>query len=491
MKRETIEAGEANSIRASGNVAPDSLAKVSRGVLVRGLSAVVIPLAVWFVPLNLDPTAHRALAVSTFMIVAWITEVFSHALTGFVGCYLFWALGVTSFGTAFGGFASESPWFCFGALLFGMMAVKSGLARRLACLLLMSVGHTYSRVILGFVLLSFLLTFLVPSGAACVVIKATIALGLMKAFRLGPGSNVGKGLFVTLTYTAGMYNKLLVAGTATILARGLIEKSAQVEVLWSRWFVAFLPCAVVTLYLTWRLALWLYPPEGFSSSEGKVFLESELRKLGPWSYSEKRAAVFMLVATALWMTDFWHRTPPAMIGLGVGLLAALPGIGFIKRGDLKQLDYSSVFFVAAAVSLGEVLMRTGAIVPLTTAIFKWMGHLVTNTYSLALVPYWTSFVYHLFLGSEIPMLSTSIPPLMHFARSHGLDPLALGMIWTFAAGCKLFVYQSTVLIIGYSYGYFEGRDLFRFGACMAAAESLILFFLVIFYWPLLGIGAIP
>jgi hypothetical protein len=40
---------------------------------------------------------------------------------------------------------------------------------------------------------------------------------------------------------------------------------------------------------------------------------------------------------------------------------------------------------------------------------------------------------------------------MEFAKTHGLDPLCGGMVWTFAAGGKLFAYQSAPLIVGYSY----------------------------------------
>jgi hypothetical protein len=80
--------------------------------------------------------------------------------------------------------------------------------------------------------------------------------------------------------------------------------------------------------------------------------------------------------------------------------------------------------------------------------------------------YWTAFVYHFLLASEISMLGTSIPLVMEFAKSHDMHPLLLGMIWTFSAGGKLFAYQSGVLIVGYSYGFFAARDLVRMGACL-------------------------
>ena len=45
------------------------------------------------------------------------------------------------------------------------------------------------------------------------------------------------------------------------------------------------------------------------------------------------------------------------------------------------------------------------------------------------------------------------------------------MIWTFAAGGKLFAYQSGVLIVGYSYGYFEARDLHHASAGGSRSSS--------------------
>lgn len=48
------------------------------------------------------------------------------------------------------------------------------------------------------------------------------------------------------------------------------------------------------------------------------------------------------------------------------------------------------------------------------------------------------------------MVSTALPVLLKFAQVQGYNPVALGMIWAFAAGGKLFVYQSSVVIMGYS-----------------------------------------
>jgi anion transporter len=449
--------------------------------------SLVIPVVVWFAPLSLNPTAKHALAITSFMIIAWVTETLDHAVTGLIGCYSFWALRVVPFSTAFSGFANDTTWFLFGAMLFGMMATKSGLARRLAYLVILRLGTTYSRILLGLIVSGFLLTFLVPSSIARVVVMAAVAIGLIEAFGLGRCSNVGRGMFVILTYTANIFDKMMIGGVPSILARGLMERVGHVEILWSRWFFAYLPCSLLTILVSWRLIVRLYPPEKAALPGGIAFIKDELQNMGGWTAVEKRALSLMLLAIGFWVTDFLHHLSPALVALGVSLFALLPRVGVLETEDLKRLNYLPVFFVASAISMGEVLIATRALDVLTNLLFAWMAPLLTNVYSLTSVLYWTAFVYHFFLASETSMLGTSIPVLMNFATAHGLNPLQVGMIWTFASGGKIFLYQSAVLIVGHSYGYFQSRDLLRIGTWLTLVEAIILILLVPFYWPLIGI----
>ena len=100
--------------------------------LLKLLAPIVVPITFWFLPLNLEPKAQHAIAVTLFMILAWAFEIMDHGLTGLIGCYLFWSLKIVSFEVAFSGFANDTPWFLMGAILFGTIASKSGLANRLA-----------------------------------------------------------------------------------------------------------------------------------------------------------------------------------------------------------------------------------------------------------------------------------------------------------------------------------------------------------------------
>jgi len=451
------------------------------------MAAVAIPAAMWFAPLPLAAPSKHAIAITLFMIVAWAFEVLDHGLTGLIGCYLFWALGVVKVDVAFSGFADDTPWFVLGAMLFGTMAARSGLARRMAYTVMARIGTTYSRVLLGLILSDFLLTFLVPSGPPRAIIMSTVALGLVEAFGLGKGSNVGRGMFLIVTYTASVFDKTVIAGAASIIARGAIERFGHVQVLYSKWLLAYLPSDIVMILVAWRLMLWFYPPEKDSLPGGSSFLRSELVKMGPWTLMEKKSLALMLVAIGLWTTDFLHHIPSSVIGLGIGLIALMPALRVLGIEDLKRVNYLVFLFIGSAISMGRVLTATKSLDVLTNVLFGWMTPLLGNAFLSTIVTYWTAFIYHIFLASELSMLGTSVPVLMNYATAHHLSPLALGMVWTFASTGKIFLYQSAVLMVGYSFGYFNSKDLFRLGFCMSIVDSVLLLFVVPLYWPLLGI----
>src|SRR5260370_37345585 len=96
---------------------------------------------------------------------------------------------------------------------------------------------------------------------------------------------------------------MIIAVSVSISARWLIESVGHVEVLWSRWFLAYVPCTVITILIAWRLTLWMFPPESATLPGGAAFLKEGVRHLGPLTALEKRAALLMVVAVALWLLE--------------------------------------------------------------------------------------------------------------------------------------------------------------------------------------------
>jgi solute carrier family 13 (sodium-dependent dicarboxylate transporter), member 2/3/5 len=447
-----------------------------------------LAVALWFAPLSSDPLINHALAIMAFMVAYWIFEPIDHGVTALIGCYLFWALGVAQFETAFAGFADSTPWFLFGAVLMGEAASKSGLAARVGYIVIGLAGTSYARLLLSVIVLVLLLNLLVPSGMAQLCILAPIVMGVVTAFGVDKGSSIGRGMFVILTYSCGLFNKMILAGGATVLARGLVQKITGYAIPWSQYFIAYLPAILITVFASWLTILWLYPPEKAELPGGRKFLRDRQAALGPWTVAEKKTLGLLLIAIALWATDFIHHIDPAVIALGIGLAVALPGIGVLTSKDLRGVNFLLIIFLGGALSMGAVLIHTKALDMLTGTMMSWMTPLMGGSLTSPSVLYWTGFLYHFALGSELSMLSTSLPVIVSYAQGHAFNPVAFAMVWAFASGGKLFMYQSSVLIQGFSYGYFTARDLLKVGLVLTIIEGIVLFFLVPLYWPLIGLS---
>jgi anion transporter len=432
--------------------------------------------------------ASRALGVTIFMLVMFITEPVPLGVTGLLGCWLFWTWVRIPVGKALIGFTNDAPWFVFGAMLLGIMAETTGLAKRLAYNLICRLGSNYSVILIGMMVLNFLLTFLVPSGVARVILLCTIAMGMIQSYGLAKDSNIGRGLMLAMTYQGGLYDKMIIAGAGSILARGLIEQFGKVSVSWGLWLIAYLPGVILTIVVSWYLILKLFPPEKLVLEGGEEYCRSELRKMGPMTAGETKALIIMLLATLLFATDFLHHINASIIGLGAGLIACLPVVGVLKSKDFSKVNVSILLFQGGVLTMGSVMSDTGVLKTLTAVLFKWMTPMLHSGSALAApLLYLYANVFHLFLGNEGSMVSATMPALMDFAVKNGLNPVTVGMIWGFSIGGKVFVYQSSVLIAGYAFGTFTAKDLFKLGLALFFVESLMLLVLVPVYWPLLGL----
>ncbi len=450
--------------------------------------SVALGLVTYLLPVAMAETGRRALAISIFVIAMFILEPVPLAVSGLLGCWLYWVWARVPVALAFSGFHNDTPWFILCVLLLGIMAESSGLAKRIAYNMVCRLSTSYSSILAGMMVLNFLLTFLIPSGLAKAMILCTISIGLIQSYGLAKNSNIGRGLMLAMTYQCGLFDKVILAGAATILSRGMIERFGHVQTSYGLWLVAYLPITILTLIACWWLTLKLFPPEKKVLEGGKEFCRAELDRMGPISAREIRACVIVGIATLLWATDQLHGISASKIGVGAGLVACLPWVGGLKRDDFGKANLPIVVFIGAAMCLGNVMASTEILKTLTAVLFKWMTPILSSASIMAgVLLYWYANLFHLFLANEPSMISATMPSLMQFAIKQGFNPLTLGMLWGFAAGGKVFVYQSAVMAVGYAFGYFTAKDLFKFGLAIFFVESFLLLVIVPWYWPLLGL----
>lgn len=458
--------------------------KANTGLLLGPLVAMLI----WLMPVGLEPVQQKALAVSVFMIVYWIAEPIDHGVTALIGIYLFWALEVVKLSVAFNGFVNSTVWFLFSSLLMAEAATRTGLAKRLGLLLMSKLGSSATQMLSGLLALLFVLTFFVPSGMGRIAILTPLTAGIVKASGLSDRSNLARGFFVVLTAFSGLSDVMILSGATSMMTHAILQEHAGIQVLWSQWLFAFLPLNLAMIFASVAITRWLYPGEISELVGGNQYFQKELAQLGPWSSAEKKSLLWFALAVGLWATDFIHRTNPAVIGLGAGLMMCLPKLGVLDRKAVRQNNFLIIVFSAGALSMGNVLLETNTLPLLTDRLIGWMKPLMTNPISYTVTLYMGGFFYHFIFANRQSMLITSLPVLLVFASTQGLDPVSLALLWTIGGGGGLFIYQSGVYVLGYSYGYFEAKDFFKVGAVLTVIEGVLLVALVRFYWPLIGLN---
>ena len=452
------------------------------------LIGIAVAIITYFLPLGLNEVTRRVMAVSVFVLLMWMTEAIPLAVAGLLGCWAYWVLAGIPVTKVFSGFTNDSPWFILGAILLGLMADVTGFAKRLAYNIVLRVGTKYSHILIGMMVVNFLLTFIIPSSVAKTALVCAISIGLIQSYGLGKGSNIGRALILVMTFEAGVFDKVIMAGAGSILSRGLIEQLGHVPVSYGLWFVAYLPITILTIVSGWLGALWLFPAEKKSLEGGEAYCRAELAKMGPMKAPEIRATIILGLAVLLWATDHWHHISPSKIGIVAGLTACLPKVGAIRKEDFQKANFPIVLFIGTAICMGNVVASTDILNIVTGAIFRWMSPLLqSGSIFTAPILYWYCNLFHLFLA-DLSILTATVPPLMAFSLKNHFSPLSLGMMWCFAVGGKFFIYQQGAQAVGYAFGYFTAKDFFKFGVLFFIAESICLLIFVPWYWPLLGLS---
>jgi di/tricarboxylate transporter len=117
-----------------------------------------------------------------------------------------------------------------------------------------------------------------------------------------------------------------------------------------------------------------------------------------------------------------------------------------------------------------------------------MRPLFNDSLSYTVTLYLGGFIYHFIFANRQSMLITSLPVLLALGAESGFNLIALALLWTFGGGGGLFVYQSGVYVMGYSYGYFDTRDFLKLGLVLTVVQGVLLVLMVQFYWPLIGLN---
>src|SRR5450631_2484883 len=156
---------------------------------------------------------------------------------------------------------------------------------------------------------------------------------------------IGSYLMWTAIASTCITSSMFLTGLApNLLAVELVQKTAHIDLSWGRWFIAFLPVALVLLLTTPALAYVLYPPELKKCPEVPEWARNELGWLGPMSAKEMVLIGLVLLALGLWIFGGSFIDPTTAALLVVGLLVVTRTIGWSDVLEDKPAFNTLIWF---------------------------------------------------------------------------------------------------------------------------------------------------
>jgi sodium-dependent dicarboxylate transporter 2/3/5 len=260
----------------------------------------------WPLPDGLNPAAWYMAGVAVWMAVWWISEAVPIPATALLPIVLFPLLGIMPAAAATSAYAHHLIYLFIGGFMIAVTMERWNLHRRIALHVIHWVGTEPSRLVLGFMLATALLSMWI-SNTATAMLMVTIGLAVLK--QLLPqeryvDSPLGTALMLGIAYAASIGGIATLIGTPpnAVLA-GVLDQTYGLDLQFGTWMRFALPLSVLMLLLTWlyltRLAFPLRDVE-YRGSGGQI--SEQIRQLGAVSPAEKRVAMVFFGVALLWIS---------------------------------------------------------------------------------------------------------------------------------------------------------------------------------------------
>jgi di/tricarboxylate transporter len=451
------------------------------------VAAALVGLAIAFYPppAGTAPNAMLALGLGAFTVILWATQAIPQPLAAVIFMILMLATGVGTMRTVLAGFISNAAWLVLGGLLIATATERSGFGRWVARKFLGGFQGSYQSLVLGILIGTSTLSFLVPSNMGRVAITVPVVMAIAREAGYAHGTNGYNGLIITAVlgnFTTAL--AVLPANLLSIMIAGTGEVMYGVSVTYMRWLVLCGPVLGLSKgFLVWFLVPRLYPAPPPNP------LATAAAASGVLSAEGMRVAAVLGFAIMLWTTDFIHGLRPGWVAIGCALLLYLPRIGVLPWTELLEKQrFLIVVWISGVLALSFMFSDTGASALLSSLIAKVTAvEGKSATYGYFVIAYMFSLMTMIAtMGGTVPTLMAAVGGI---SQATGL-PIETGMVSLTAGATALFLpYVAAPMVVGLTIGKVSLHVAAKFTLWSAAISWVTIIPLNALWWKL--IGALP
>lgn len=422
-----------------------------------------------------------ASGVGVFSIALFATRVFPDIVAAFFVFLLSLSVSIAPASVVFSGLESGGFWLLVGGIILGVAVITTGLGTQISNRMLTLSGVSYPKAVLVVATAGFLLGILIPSTIPRVLILIPVAVSLAASLGLKPGSRGSMGLCATaaagtLLPTYAIYT----ANLPTIVQFGALDSLFGLKTTYSGYFLAQFPVNLLR-FAVLLLVLWRF------SSEPLEPQDPDRHSTGSLTGPQARLLGLLLIAIALWATDFLHGIQPAWIALAVATIALWPTTGLLPGSAMKEkIDLTPALLFGAIFCVSALARHVGLDVALANTLIEKMalvpGNPVWNIYAIF---GFSVLLSHLTTAPAAPLVL--VPFAKPLATASGLPIETVAMTQMIGIASPLLPYQAPPLIVAMSLADISTAILTRVCLALFAAVLVIGLPVTIFWWHLTGL----
>lgn len=472
---------------------------------------------------SLPVMAKAALAILAFAVIMWVTEAVSYPVSATLILGLIILLlgfspvqhlseqlghpksgdtllkGSELLGTnnalslAFSGFSTSAVAFVTAALFLAVAMQETNLHKRLALYILSIVGNKTKNIVIGAILVSIVLAFFVPSATARAGAVVPILLGMIAAFKVSKDSKLASLLIITSVQAVSIWNiGIKTAAAQNIVAINFINQNLGYNVSWGEWVLYAAPWSILMSIALYFIMMKVMPPERDAIEGGKELIKHDLNELGPMSAREWRLIVISILLLIFWSTEkVLHPIDSASVTLIALGMMLMPKIGVITwKGVEKKIPWGTIIVFGVGISLGNVLLKTGAAQWLSDKTFGLMG--LKGLPIIATIALITLFniLIHLGFASATSLSSALIPVFISLTSTLGLGDHSIGFVliqqFVISFGFLLPV-SAPQNMLAYGTDTFTVKDFLKSGIPLTIIGYILVILFSLTYWKWLGL----
>ncbi|ALT00435.1 anion transporter [Lacimicrobium alkaliphilum] len=411
-------------------------------------------------PEQLSQAGWATAAIGIWMAIWWSTEAVPVSVTALLPLVTFELLGILDLKAAAAPYANPTIYLFMGGFMIATAMQKCGLHRRIAFFILSFVSAGARSIILGFMLVSALLSMWMTNTSTTMMLLP-IALSIISTLETDePELSDTQRRHFQLSLLLGVAYAATIGGMATLVGTppnaflaGFMNETYGLQIGFAQWMLVGLPLAVIMLPLAWwMLTRWVYPVNFKTPEEVKQRLAQQRKSLGAMTKAEARVgAIFTLVALA-WMTRPLIEGAFGIEGLsdaGIAMFAALSlfvisagkseGGALMNWEDTRDIPWGVLILFGGGLSLAAAVSDTG--------LAEWMGQSLVslNTYGLLvlIICAATMVIFLTEMTSNLATTATFLPVVAAIAVEIGGAPISLAVPVALAASCAFMLPVAT------------------------------------------------